>query len=783
MVTDPVIVVGGLGKRYSIGGQEAQRGLLRRTATLAVNLLRGRGEHESAASYHWALKDVSFTVEHGERIGIIGRNGAGKSTLLKIMSRVTYPTTGEVRVRGTLTSLLEVGTGFNDNLSGRENVFLNASLYGLTHEQIEARFEDIVAFSEIARFIDTPVKHYSSGMKMRLAFSVAAHLEPDILLLDEVLAVGDMSFQRKCLARVDELTSGGRTLFFVSHGMDSITRYCDRCIWLDSGSVRMDGDVQEVISAYVEAVLNVKAHHSSKLHLKEEGDERVQQAAEMVGIEGNAAADFLEALVLDEQGSMANSVSVKRGIGIRFVYQVNECGLYVPSIALYSPEGTLIFWSVPPEQDFTLYTLKSGIHESTAWIPKKLLNIGVYTVTVALVDPSTAPMRRYFQKEQVVSFHTFDETDVNESATGILPRKFPGPLRPLMNWDTNIRSNAEDTEEMEDLRRNAQLGDGLPRFIVDKKVQVSIDTSGYCNARCESCAWPFMEQSDIVLSLDDFKLILGRFSGYQFSEFAFNSINEPFTDKTILEKIEYFIESGINTEVLFFSSNWLIPERSKIQKFAALVRTAISKSSIGKVRVCATFSGVDQSSYDILQGGEKVSGANRAYKKLDFERAKENIVQLALAFETTIPRKANVVLHIKAYGDLFSEEVYQEYWRTELSKAGVDGKFISEKVSANLNHGFTTFARSELPVNSSLGARHCGVKWLEEKLVVGPDCRVGLCCHEGARKMDLGSLKKLSLMDIVSGKSFSDQLAIVRGHVSPPSDFICNKCEFFVSCK
>jgi lipopolysaccharide transport system ATP-binding protein len=217
----------------------------------------------------WALKDISFDLERGERLGIIGRNGAGKSTLLKILSRIVYPTEGEARLRGRVTSLLEVGTGFNMELTGRENVYLNAALHGLERREVDARLEEIIDFSGIGDFLDTPVKHYSSGMFMRLAFSVAAHLDPDILLLDEVLAVGDLSFQQKCLNRIEGLTSEGRTILFVSHSMDAITRFCTRAIWLDRGRIVCRGPVQDVIDAYVEEVLQVI---SNKRWLPEQGD-------------------------------------------------------------------------------------------------------------------------------------------------------------------------------------------------------------------------------------------------------------------------------------------------------------------------------------------------------------------------------------------------------------------------------------------------------------------------------------------------------------------------------
>jgi lipopolysaccharide transport system ATP-binding protein len=198
---------------------------------------------------------VSFDVRYGERVGIVGRNGAGKSTLLKILSRVVYPTAGEARYRGRLVSLLEVGTGFHGDLTGRENVFLNGSIHGLSRAEIDARFSSIADFADMHDFLDTPVKRYSRGMHARLAFAVAVHLDPDILILDEVLSVGDADFQQKCLERVQALVSAGRTLLFVSHSTSALRAFCDRCIWLDNGRVQADGPIEQVLAAF---------HHSRR---------------------------------------------------------------------------------------------------------------------------------------------------------------------------------------------------------------------------------------------------------------------------------------------------------------------------------------------------------------------------------------------------------------------------------------------------------------------------------------------------------------------------------------
>lgn len=243
-----VIRVENIGKRYRVGFYES-RGLLSERLTHALrnplSVLRRKPK-----DHFWALKDVSFEVKEGEVLGLIGRNGAGKSTLLKILSRITRPTVGHARIHGRVGSLLEVGTGFHPELTGRENVFLNGAILGMGRREIRRKFDEIVAFAEIERFIDTPVKRYSSGMYVRLAFAVAAHLDPDILLVDEVLAVGDLGFQKKCLGKMSDVASHGRTIIFIAHQMNQIRRLCDRVMWLESGAIRACGATGEVVSGY-----------------------------------------------------------------------------------------------------------------------------------------------------------------------------------------------------------------------------------------------------------------------------------------------------------------------------------------------------------------------------------------------------------------------------------------------------------------------------------------------------------------------------------------------------
>lgn len=252
-MTETVIHVEGLGKRYRVGERErylALRDVLTRVFTAPLR----RGPKRTP-DYLWALRDVSFDISRGEVVGLIGRNGAGKTTLLKLLSRITRPTAGFAEVHGRVGSLLEVGTGFHPELTGRENIFLSGAILGMSKREIERKHDEIVAFAGVERFLDTPLKHYSTGMQMRLAFAVAAHLEPEILLVDEVLAVGDLEFQKKCLGKMQEVSRSGRTIVFVSHQLNQIRRLCERVFWIDGGQIRAEGATGEIVGRYESATL------------------------------------------------------------------------------------------------------------------------------------------------------------------------------------------------------------------------------------------------------------------------------------------------------------------------------------------------------------------------------------------------------------------------------------------------------------------------------------------------------------------------------------------------
>ena len=277
----------------------------------------------------WALRDVSFHVDEGEVIGIIGRNGAGKSTLLKILSRITYPTSGAVKVRGRIASLLEVGTGFHDELTGRENVYLNGSILGMKKREVDRHFDAIVDFSGVEQFIDTPIKRYSSGMRLRLGFAVAAHLDPDVLVVDEVLAVGDAGFQKKCIKAMDELRSSGRTVFFVSHNLAAVENLCSRGIWLDAGSIQMDGAAKEVILSYMRSFASGQLSGSGPL----ETENRL----------GNGEIRYTRIEYLSPDGTPCGIVRSGDPLVIRFHYRAPK-PIRDPNFGfrIFTPTGTLV---------------------------------------------------------------------------------------------------------------------------------------------------------------------------------------------------------------------------------------------------------------------------------------------------------------------------------------------------------------------------------------------------------------------------------------------------------
>ncbi len=318
------IEIESLSKSYRLGPRQESIQLREQL----VNLLKGPFAKREPAEMVWALRDISFRVPEGEVVGIIGRNGAGKSTLLKILSRITHPTTGSIKVRGRVASLLEVGTGFHEELTGRENVYLNGSILGMRRRDIDRRFDEIVAFSEIETFIDTPIKRYSSGMRLRLGFAVAAHLDPDVLIVDEVLAVGDAGFQKKCITKMEGLRSGGRTVLFVSHNMAAVENLCSRGIWIDGGRLRLDGGARDVIKAYLSSYAT---------------EETAGRELRVEGRVGSGEILVTNVEFLSPQGGPAPLIQCGDGLVLRMHYRADRL-VRSPSfgVRLFTSMGTLI---------------------------------------------------------------------------------------------------------------------------------------------------------------------------------------------------------------------------------------------------------------------------------------------------------------------------------------------------------------------------------------------------------------------------------------------------------
>jgi lipopolysaccharide transport system ATP-binding protein len=307
------IRVQNLGKQYTIGAYQGRYKSIRDSLTNAITApLRRFGRnaaHVKEARTIWALKDVSFEIEHGEVVGIIGRNGAGKSTLLKILARITEPSTGEMRMRGRVGSLLEVGTGFHPELTGRENIFLNGAILGMSRKEIERKFDEIVDFAEIEKFIDTPAKHYSSGMYMRLAFAVAAHLEPEILLVDEVLAVGDTAFQKKCIGKMGEVSKQGRTVLFVSHNMAAVQNLCHSGLVLKNGQKDFWGDINQAIREYIQTQ-SVNTKDKNEMDLSNRVDRK-----------GSQELKFTKVEIINDSGNLSEIVLSGQKVIFRFYYE------------------------------------------------------------------------------------------------------------------------------------------------------------------------------------------------------------------------------------------------------------------------------------------------------------------------------------------------------------------------------------------------------------------------------------------------------------------------------
>ncbi|MBN2147132.1 MAG: ABC transporter ATP-binding protein [Anaerolineales bacterium] len=423
-MSEIAIRVENLSKQFSIGVAPERYRTLRDTLLDTLSLpYRAARSMIQPSKYKvqptariWALRDVSFEVQQGQVLGIIGRNGAGKSTLLKILSRVTEPTQGVAEIHGRVGSLLEVGTGFHPELTGRENIYLNGAILGMKRTEIESKFDEIVEFSEVSQFIDTPVKRYSSGMYLRLAFAVAAHLEPEILVVDEVLAVGDAEFQRKCLGKMSDVAQAGRTVLFVSHNMSAILRLTEETIVLDHGNLVYRARTPEAIDYYMAAGFN-------------DVGERSWSSEEIP----SSAAPFrpLALRVCNGQGRVVDTLRSTEPIQIEVEYELEQpiTGLRV-GIYLLTMRGEYVFTSFDtddPEQFERFSTRSQGHYISRCAIPANFLNEGRY---VLAVNASSFGIKRYFWDDHTLAF--------NVDATGAPGKHWPeprlGPVRPALNW-------------------------------------------------------------------------------------------------------------------------------------------------------------------------------------------------------------------------------------------------------------------------------------------------------------------------------------------------------------
>jgi lipopolysaccharide transport system ATP-binding protein len=367
----------------------------------------------------WALKDINFQIQEGEAVGIIGHNGAGKSTLFKILSQVTTPTSGEVKVKGNIASLLEVGTGFHPDLTGRENIFMNGAIMGMRRDEIRRKLDEIVDFSGVEKYIDTPVKRYSSGMYVRLAFAVAANLDPDILVVDEVLAVGDAAFQRKCLNKMGDVGKEGRTVLFISHVMSSIMRLCQRTILLDRGKVIKDGPSSSVVSAYLQSNLNTSAKCEWPNLEKAPGDDVVR---------------LRSVTVQTEDGKVSDEIDSRVPIILETKYEVIRPGFQLlPAYRLTNQDGTVILTTLDVHPKWRSELRSKGRYTSTVRIPGNFLANGNISVLISI--KSLTPIIEHVYEKDVVAFQVVDNR-LGDSASGGLDGENPGVVRPHLTWNT-----------------------------------------------------------------------------------------------------------------------------------------------------------------------------------------------------------------------------------------------------------------------------------------------------------------------------------------------------------
>jgi lipopolysaccharide transport system ATP-binding protein len=419
MMGEVAIQVETVGKRFRLGTGRPPSSTLREALTVAarragatlfspIRSIRERTRPET----FWALRDVSFEVAQGEVVGIIGGNGAGKSTLLKILSRITEPTEGCVRIQGRVGSLLEVGTGFHPELSGRENTYLNGAILGMTRREIAQKFDEIVAFAEVERFIDMPVKHYSSGMYLRLAFAVAAHLEPEILIVDEVLAVGDAAFQKKCLGKMGDVARQGRTVLFVSHNLLAVETLCGRAIWLRDGRVAERGLPGHVIAQYLRANATDVTERLWKDPTTAPGNERLR---------------LRRAAVRPKDGVPGDPIDVRTDFVMEFEYwNFHADACLNLSLVVLNAQGIMVFNAGPLGEP---QPFEEGLYRDVCHVPGDLMNNGTYTAELLIVRDQHIVV---YKHSDLLSFEINDSVE----GRGLWHGEWQGIVRPLLDWDT-----------------------------------------------------------------------------------------------------------------------------------------------------------------------------------------------------------------------------------------------------------------------------------------------------------------------------------------------------------
>lgn len=415
-----IIEIENISKKYKIRSKQKSNTL----RDVFLNVFKPAKNQNGGDKVLWALRDVSFDVEEGETVALIGNNGAGKSTLLKILSRIIKPSGGKAVLRGRVGSLIEVGTGFHQELSGRENIFLNGAVLGMRRNEIRKKFDEIVAFSELEEFLETPVKFYSSGMYMRLAFAVAAHLEPEILMVDEVLAVGDLAFQRKCLSKMRDVSRRGQTVIFVSHNMQAVTRLCSRAVWIEHGHIKQDAPAKEVVANYLNSQTNTAS-------------EKIWN--DLQDAPGSEIARLRRIRTTDETGETASAFDIRRPVFIEISYEVLQPNqILMPSFQLYNEESICVFTSHDLDETWRHTPRPKGFYSSRARIPANFLAEGNFFVSVSAA--AYEPLKVHFSERDTIAFIITDSIEGN-SARGDFAGQMDGVVRPVLDWKTDFSKN------------------------------------------------------------------------------------------------------------------------------------------------------------------------------------------------------------------------------------------------------------------------------------------------------------------------------------------------------